>query len=40
MGFSRIETIISMNRLSSVKSALSKIGVTGMTVIQAIGCGV
>ncbi len=40
MGFSRIETITSMNRLSSVKSALSKIGVTGMTVIQAIGCGV
>lgn len=40
MGFSRIEVITSMNRLNSVKTALSKIGVTGMTVVQAIGCGV
>lgn len=40
MGFSKIEVITSMNRLSSLKTALSKLGVSGMTVIQAIGCGV
>lgn len=40
MGFSKIEVVTSMNRLSSLKTALSKIGVSGMTVVQAIGCGV
>lgn len=40
MGFSKIEVITSMNRLSNLKTALSKLGVSGMTVIQAIGCGV
>lgn len=40
MGFSQIEVVTSMNRLGSLKSALSELGVTGMTVIQAIGCGV
>ncbi len=40
MGFSKIEVITSMNRLTSLKAALSKIGVSGMTVVQAIGCGV
>ncbi len=39
-GFSKIEVITSMNRLSNLKTALSKLGVSGMTVIQAIGCGV
>lgn len=40
MGYSKIEVITSMNRLGSLKKALSKLGVSGMTVIQAIGCGV
>ena len=40
MGFSRIEVVTSMNKLSSLKNALSKLGVSGMTVVQAIGCGV
>lgn len=40
MEVSKIEVITSMNKLSGLKAALTKIGVTGMTVIQAIGCGV
>lgn len=40
MEVSRIEVITSMNKLTNLKSALSKLGVTGITVIQAIGCGV
>lgn len=40
MGFSRIEIITSMNKLSSLKSQLSNLGVSGMTVFQVIGCGV
>ncbi|MCI5621358.1 MAG: P-II family nitrogen regulator [Lachnospiraceae bacterium] len=40
MEVSKIEVITSMNKLTGLKSALSKLGVTGMTVIQAIGCGV
>ncbi len=40
MGFSKIEVVTSMSRLSNLKKALSRIGVSGMTVIQAIGCGV
>lgn len=40
MGFSKIEVVTSMNRLSNLKAALSKLGVSGMTVVQAIGCGV
>lgn len=40
MGFSKIETVTSMNRLSNLKTALSRLGVSGMTVVQAIGCGV
>lgn len=40
MGFSEIKVVTSMNKLSSLKSALSKLGVSGMTVVQAIGCGV
>lgn len=40
MEFSKIEVVTSMNKLSSLKEALSKIGISGMTVVQAIGCGV
>ncbi len=40
MGFSQIEVVTSMNRLSNLKTALSELGVSGMTVIQALGCGV
>ena len=40
MGYSKIEVVTSMNRLSTLKSALSKLGVSGKTVVQAIGCGV
>lgn len=40
MGFSKIEVITSMNKLSSLKKALSKLGVSGMTVAQVLGCGV
>lgn len=40
MGFSKIEVITALNRLTSLKTALSEIGVSGMTVVQAIGCGV
>ncbi len=39
MGFSQIEVVTSMNRLESLKAALSELGVSGMTVVQAIGCG-
>lgn len=40
MEISKVEIITSMNKVSGLKSALSKVGVTGMTVLQAIGCGV
>lgn len=40
MSFSKIEVITTMNRLSDLKKALSRLGVSGMTVVQAIGCGV
>ena len=40
MGFSKIEVVTSMNRLSNLKKAFSRLGVSGMTVVQAIGCGV
>ncbi len=40
MEFSEVSVITSLNKLSSLKSALSHIGVSGMTVVQAIGCGV
>ncbi|MGN0328055.1 MAG: P-II family nitrogen regulator [Lachnospira sp.] len=40
MEVSKIEVITSMNKVSGLKTALSKLGVTGMTVIQALGCGV
>lgn len=40
MGLSKIEVVTSMNKISSMKRALSKLGVSGMTVVQALGCGV
>jgi len=40
MGFSKIEVITSMNKLSDLKAALSHVGVSGITVMQVIGCGV
>jgi len=40
MEFSRIEVITSLNRLTGFNEALSKIGVSGITVMHAIGCGV
>lgn len=40
MEVSRIEVITTMSKLTSLKAALSKLGVTGITVIQALGCGV
>ena len=39
MSFSQIQVITSMNRVQNLKVALSQLGVSGMTVIQAIGCG-
>lgn len=40
MELSKIEIITSSSKLSKLQSALTKVGVTGMTVMQAIGCGV
>lgn len=37
---SKIEIISGMSKFSSLKSALSKAGVGGMTVMQVLGCGV
>lgn len=40
MGFSRIETITSMNKLTNLKAALKELGASGITVVQVLGCGV
>jgi nitrogen regulatory protein PII len=37
---SRIEIITSLSKFNELKAALSKVGVTGMTVMQVLGCGV
>lgn len=37
---SKIEIITGMSKLSKLKTALSKIGVRGITVMQVLGCGV
>jgi nitrogen regulatory protein P-II 1 len=37
---SKIEIISGMSKFSSLKTALSKAGVRGMTVMQVLGCGV
>ena len=36
----RVEVITSPTKLNGFKKAISKIGVTGMTVSQVMGCGV
>lgn len=40
MNYSKIEVVTSLNKLSNLTKALSKLGVSGITVVQAIGCGV
>lgn len=40
MELSKIEVITSLSKFDSLKKALSKVGVTGMTVMQVLGCGV
>ena len=40
MELSRIEIITGMSKLRSLKAALSKAGIRGMTVMQVLGCGV
>ncbi|XME01624.1 P-II family nitrogen regulator [Lachnospiraceae bacterium C1.1] len=40
MKFSRIEVVTSLYKLSDLQKALGNLGVTGMTVVQALGCGV
>ena len=40
MSLCRNEVITSLAKVSSLKSALSKAGVRGMTVMQVLGCGV
>lgn len=39
MEASKVEIITSMAKVADLKHALSKMGVTGMTVTQVIGCG-
>ena len=40
MELCRIEIITSLSKFTGLKSALKEIGVTGMTVLQGLGCGV
>ncbi len=40
MSISRVEIITSMSKMDDLRIELSKISVTGMTVLQALGCGV
>lgn len=40
MEMSKIEVITSMNKVASLKNALGKLGITGITVMQAYGCGI
>jgi len=37
---SKIEIITDMSKFSSLKAALSKAGIGGMTVLQVLGCGI
>lgn len=39
MDASKVEIITSMAKVADLKHALSKMGVSGMTVTQVIGCG-
>lgn len=40
MSYTRIEVVTSLYKLSALQKALGKLGVTGMTVFQALGCGI
>ncbi len=40
MGISKIEVITGMSKLTNLICELSKVGVRGVTVMQALGCGV
>lgn len=40
MEFVRVEVITAATKLNGFKKAVSKLGVTGMTVSQVMGCGV
>lgn len=40
MKYTRIEVVTTLYRLPDLQKALGKLGVTGMTVFQALGCGV
>ena len=40
MSISRVEIVTSMSKTDDLRIELSKIGITGMTVLQAMGCGV
>lgn len=40
MSLSKIEVITGMTKFSTLKTALSKAGVGGMTVMQVLGCGI
>ena len=40
MGLTKIEVITGMSKFTSLKHALSKAGVGGMTFMQVLGCGV
>lgn len=40
MSLSKIEIITGISKFSTLKSALSKAGVRGMTVLQVLGCGI
>ncbi len=40
MEFSRVDIVTSMSKLSGLKEALNKLKISGMTVMQVIGCGV
>lgn len=40
MEFVRVEVITAATKLNGFKKAISKLGITGMTVSQVMGCGV
>ena len=40
MTISRVEIVTSMSKLEDLRIELSKVGVTGLIVLQALGCGV
>lgn len=40
MSLSKIEIITGISKFSSLKTALSKAGIRGMTVLQVLGCGI